>query len=48
MGWGALQIILIALVTLPLAGLPLAIWICIEYRRDCARQDLRPHLRSVP
>lgn len=34
---GALQFLLIALVTLPLAGVPLAILLVLDYRRDSKR-----------
>ncbi len=38
MTWGgAAHFLLIALVTLPIAGIPLAIWIAWQYRRDYRR-----------
>ena len=46
MTWGgAIEIILIALVTLPLAGLPLAIWLLFQYRRDTRKHQVS--LREV-
>lgn len=44
MGFGALHFLFIALITLPIAGLPLAIWLYLQYRRDTARENERLHV----
>jgi len=41
---GGFHILLIALVTLPLAGTPLAIWLYIQYRRDAKATAAKLHV----
>jgi hypothetical protein len=41
---GAFHFILIALVTLPIAGVPFAIWLWIDLRRFNRAHHVKPHL----
>jgi hypothetical protein len=44
---GALTFLAIALVTLPLAGVPLAVWAWLDYRKYCLRAKIEDRLHRL-